>query len=926
MRHIIWTCWVFLVLLATAATSAERIAGSYVEGQVVVAFHDAWSRDSLEAAVRTIGAALRSVHPDVGLGVLEFTSDVGLEEALVEAQRLPGVRFAQPNYIYRIPCSGKVPAPPPDTVSARLVPNDPSFGYQWHLTAVGAQAAWDLERGDPSVVVAVVDTGVAYRNAGVYRQVEDLVGVGFVPGWDFIDDDNTPDDEHGHGTHVAGTIAQATNNGVGVAGLAHRCSIMPIRALGGDGLGNTITVARAVKWAVDNGADVVNLSLGASSGGQVESELLKEATEAGAVLVAAAGNAGTGTLDFPASSPYVLAVGAIQLDRARASYSNYGSDLDLVAPGGNISLDQNSDGASDGVLQNTFFVDQGDSPSDTGKYYYVEGTSQAAPHVSAAAALLLSAGVPSTSPVEAVRSLLMSTADDLGPAGSDDEFGAGMVRADRALAALGSITLYSVSGRVTMGGVGLQGVVVTTGLVSDTTDARGDYVLSGLAPGTYTVRPTMTGIRFLPPSRSVEVSSSDVGDVSFEATTTLAAAMGPGLRIVSVPVAPTSPYGGVSSIFGANTTALYSYNPSTGDYSAVSGQPVPGRGYFIRIPSGCTAMVEGAVPPGDLARVAMSRGYNLLGSARATTALSLTDIRFAEGDSVLTYEQAASAGAIRPYGWVWDTDVGDYVLLHPGLTGARNRVDPWSGFFLEALRPITALLPATEAVGAGATAAPEGYALTLSVGGATCWIADLDGGPSPLVAPPAPRQEASVRITPVGGDAADTVELELTPIDGRSAGPLTIEVRGVEALPRDYTALLTDRQTGRTVSLRRQSCLQLASLEGPRRLALRVIPRTLSLQLAVESVASARGVATVQYRLTAPAEVRATVMNQAGRIVSTIDAGAMEPGVHTLSWSGRSSQGSAVPAGEYRVELRAESDRAETVRATARISWQGGVR
>lgn len=923
MRYLACIAWALAAALTCAPAGAQLEPGSYVEGQVVIAFEEVAARADLEASARSLGATLREFHADAALGVMEFAAGTPLAQAIKAAEGLPGVRLAQPNYIYRIPPIRKTLAGPPPEVGARFTPNDPNFAKQWHMAAVGAQAAWDIERGDPSVVIAVVDTGIAYRDGEGVRRMEDLATTRFVPGWDFIDDDATPDDLNGHGTHVAGTIAQATNNGIGVTGLAHGCSIMPVRALGSDGVGNTITVARAVKWAVENGADVVNLSLGASSGGQVELEMLQAASQAGAVLVAAAGNAGTASLDFPASSPYVIAVGAVQLDRSLAPYSNYGPGLDLVAPGGNLDLDQNADGASDGVCQNAFFTDMGDAPTDTDKYYYVEGTSQASPHVAATVGLLLSAGLSGSPRLDAAKAILASTADDLGPAGPDSEFGAGMVRADRALAALGSVTLYSISGRITLGGVGLQGVTVTAGRVSDTTDANGRYALPGLAPGTHTVKPTKTGLRFLPASRTVQLSGN-VNSVNFEATLTLASAMEPGLRIVSVPVDPSADYDSAAAIFGAGVSALYTYSPRSRTYAAVTGEPSPGKAYFIRVPNKRTASVQGTIPSGEVARVTMPAGYNLLGSMRATTPLRLTDLRFEEGGSVLSYDQAVNGGAIRAYGWVYDSSSSVYRLLHPTLNGAAHAVAPWNGFFLEALRPVTALVPAYEAVETETRAAAEGYVLQLTVGGAACTIAELEGRPTALAAPPNPGEPAMVQLLPVPG-SAEGIELRLSALENAPLGPYTLKVDGLEALPRRLTALLTDRATGRTISLRNRSWLELPSLEGERTVVLRILPRALSLGISIDTVAAARGVATVHYRVTAPAEVSAVVLNQAGRVVATLEAGTMEPGVHSLSWSGRSDRGTAVPAGEYRIEVRAESESRETARASARVSWQGGL-
>lgn len=309
-------------------------------------------------------------------------------------------------------------------------PDDPLFGSQWHLRAVGVPDAWRVTRG-AGATVAVLDTGVAYEDAGRYRKAPDLTGTAFVPGWDFVDDDDAPHDEplpgrQSHGTHMAGTIAQTTDNGIGGAGVAPGASVMPVRVLGADGTGKAEVITEGLRFAADHGADVANLSLGGTEGTEALAEAVSYAIAKGVTVVVSAGDEGTPVIGFPAAYPGVIAVGAVRLDRTRAGYSSHGPRLDLVAPGGDLTADQDQDGLDDGIVQQTVFGE----PSSF-CFCFKNGTSSAAAHVSGVAALLVASGRASRP--DDVRAALLSSAEDLGPPGRDDEYGAGLVNAARAL-------------------------------------------------------------------------------------------------------------------------------------------------------------------------------------------------------------------------------------------------------------------------------------------------------------------------------------------------------------------------------------------------------------------------------------------------------------------------------------------------------------
>jgi serine protease len=338
---------------------------------------------------------------------------------LIDAFRLCSeVEYAEPDYY----------------AYAAFVPDDEFFSFQWNLSnsvngGVGMEAAWDLQQGDPNVVIAVLDTGVAYEDFGAFRQAPDLAGTPFVPGFDFINDDVHPNDDQGHGTHVAGTIAQSTDNELGVAGVAFGCSIMPVKVLDEEGAGSHFTIAKGIAFAVENGAHVINMSLGGPGDSRTLRDAITMAYERGVTVVCAAGNDfNNGNAPaFPAAYDDIcIAVGAVRFDLTRARYSNTGAYVDVVAPGGDLLVDQNGDGFADGIVQQTF-VDAVDDFA----FWFFQGTSMAAPHVSGLAALLASRGVRQP---DKIRQAIALTARDLGPTGWDPQYGWGLMDAEAALA------------------------------------------------------------------------------------------------------------------------------------------------------------------------------------------------------------------------------------------------------------------------------------------------------------------------------------------------------------------------------------------------------------------------------------------------------------------------------------------------------------
>lgn len=261
-------------------------------------------------------------------------------------RKLPEVEYAEPNY----------------TMKAFYTPADPYFNaYQYGPQVIQAPGAWDITTGTPAVKIAVVDTGVQPDHP-------DLAGK-MLPGRDYVDGDGVAQDGNGHGTHVAGIAAAATDNGRGIAGMAPRAAILPVRVLGNDGDGSMAAVANGIVYAANQGAQVINLSLGAPVSATTLANAVQYAWDRGSVLVAAAGNDSSSAAHYPANYPNVIAVASTNRYDARSSSSNYGRWVEVAAPGEDIL-----------------------STYPGGYYAYMSGTSMAAPHVAGLAALLAAQG------------------------------------------------------------------------------------------------------------------------------------------------------------------------------------------------------------------------------------------------------------------------------------------------------------------------------------------------------------------------------------------------------------------------------------------------------------------------------------------------------------------------------------------------------
>lgn len=317
---------------------------AHVPNQLIVSFHDGVTPTQIAEIHKKAKCEMMEHDPE--LGIYKIASKRKMRRILKHYQGLAETAFVEPNYLFQ----------------ASAAPNDPYFSlYQYGPQRISAPAAWDVTQGNPAVKIAVVDTGVQLDHPELQPKL--------VPGYDFVNNSPQPMDGNGHGTHVAGIAAAATNNGFGIAGVCPLASIMPIRSLDDTGSGELMNVVRGIVYAAQQGAQVINLSLGSPAASSSLQSAIQYAWDRGAVIVAAAGNAGSSLPSYPANYPNVIAVGSTNEREEKSAFSNYGRWVDVAAPGENIL--------------STY----------PGSYYaYLSGTSMAAPHVAGIAALLASQG------------------------------------------------------------------------------------------------------------------------------------------------------------------------------------------------------------------------------------------------------------------------------------------------------------------------------------------------------------------------------------------------------------------------------------------------------------------------------------------------------------------------------------------------------
>lgn len=412
------------ILISQGNTYSSR-GMQYVSDQVLVKFKSSVTEEMREAAIASYQSTTLKIISSINVYQLQVPEDVSVEEMLYLLEQNSDVEYAEPNYFRRL---------------AQVTPDDPFFSDQYALYNPGgvfgppsspqsgtaradiyAREGWEETWGNESVIIAILDTGADFNHP-------DLDGQLFSNGYDFINDDPDPIDDHGHGTIVAGIAAAKTNNGEGIAGVAWNCKILPIKIVDNTGWTDVSTEIDGITWAILNGADVINLSLGGPGVSQSEQDAIRAAYNNGIVVVAAAGNDGVATY-YPAAYPECMAVASTNSSDERVTFlntatdplpweSNYGPEIDIAAPG-------------DWVL--SLYPTSLTTPPFL-PYIWASGTSLSTPHVAGLAALIRS--IKPELSAEDIMNVIRYTADDVNSAtyeGRDDYIGYGRINMERAL-------------------------------------------------------------------------------------------------------------------------------------------------------------------------------------------------------------------------------------------------------------------------------------------------------------------------------------------------------------------------------------------------------------------------------------------------------------------------------------------------------------
>jgi thermitase len=459
------------IVFATPPDNLPPVSG-FSQEQILVKFHPNVSLPEAAEIHRQLGGQVKEIIPGLGVQLVTVPKGQAKEKAKAYSSNAR-VAYAEPDFVAQV-VGG---------------PDDPGFGNQWGMVKIEAAQAWEITTGSSNINIAILDTGVDLDHPDLADKL--ISNINF-------SNSGTMDDVYGHGTHVAGIAAAITDNGVGVVGLGYTSTIMNVKVLSDMGAGLYSWIASGIIWAADNGAEIINMSLGGPSSSSALEDAIDYAWNKGVVVVAAAGNNGDTTPMYPAYYTNCIAVAATNSNDGRASWSNYGDWVDVAAPGVSIysTLKNNS-------------------------YGYMSGTSMASPHVAGLAALVFTAvsDVNGNGKLnDEVRSRIEATCDDIGISG----IGYGRINAAEAVGG-GPVPPGAISGQVTdvEDSSAMSGAQVSDGIRTVLTDATGGYTIDNVSPGTYQVFASKEG--YETSSLTLNVLSGTTAVADFSLTKTIVA-------------------------------------------------------------------------------------------------------------------------------------------------------------------------------------------------------------------------------------------------------------------------------------------------------------------------------------------------------------------------------------------------------------------
>jgi thermitase len=500
---------------------AEQPA-AFVPGELVVGLDPVEPKALPLQAMQFVGVVADTI-PQIGVYRLVLAPGISMDDAAAFLKALPGVRYVEPNYLYY----------------AVATPNDPGYSRQWALPKIQANLAWDIWQPQSPRYIAIIDTGIDYNHSDLVNKFRRLSN-GQIYGYNLINNTTNANDDNGHGTHCAGIAAAEINNGIGVAGIAgwrpglsgynQYVQLMPVKVLDANGSGTLTNVARGITWAADNGAHVLSMSLGGSSGAQSLSDAVNYAWTRGCLIVAAAGNGGSSSPQYPAYYTNCIAVAATDSSDTLTYFSQYGSWVDIAAPGAGI-----------------YSTYRGNS------YATLDGTSMACPHVSGAAALVWSHAPGLTN--QQLRSILETNVDPYQPyAGRTIAPNAGRLNVYRALQAGGggtpSLSSLSLNPSTVVGGNPSTGTVYLTAPAQSggfTVQLSSSNPSVASVPSSVTVPQGQTSANFTVTTTPVTSQTNVTITASAQGVTrqaTLTVTPQPSVTLQSLTISPSSVWGG----------------------------------------------------------------------------------------------------------------------------------------------------------------------------------------------------------------------------------------------------------------------------------------------------------------------------------------------------------------------------------------------
>jgi hypothetical protein len=958
------------MLIIGCAWAQTLTPNDVVPGEILLTMRPGTAIEKARALASSINADLQPIGvPDTYVLRLRnqqgVAADILLERVQHAIERIkadPDILYVRPHMLLR----------PYD------VPNDPRFGEQWALTMIRAPEAWDTEKGQAGIRIAIIDTNFE-RNHPDLTARYDRLSRNFEADPPNEDINPGPGSFSSHGTAVMGVAAASTNNGIGIAGLCWEgVTVVALKTSSFDFGLPTANILRAMRYIIDNAQDgsgnqlihVLNMSFGSYVPDPQMNNLIQEMFRRGVVPVGAAGNDETDMPSYPDDYENVVRVSAVGPDGTKASYSNYGR-IDLAAPGGDTQA-----GRQGGVL----------STEVGGRYEYTEGTSFAAPYVSAAIALVLSAGVRVHRLDDAIPpavEILQETANPMGRAVPDPELGWGIIDMGAAMRGLSgaSITIlnpvnnsFTDTKRVRIHVVVRRSTLTQIRLFFEGEEiprAQWQPFASVSADGK-----TITIIGYelvLPGEGRFQFTVTAVGQDGSTSTTTSNIIVRPRLQPAGLAMFAT-PYRvdrTPEEIFGAEAI-LARYLPAQGRYARYSGSgvrepeasfnppgvnvrpegsaiPTPprGLGYFLRTNTPAFILGDEYIDPNTAYMIPLEPGWNMIGNpfpyAVPWSACEIEVEGQAGVRQRLSILEAADKEYIRPQIYRYIGLTGEYTWR----TAPLGELLPWQAHWLRVLKPCTLIVPP---LGTGRSRSDESDNPRVAAETRDGWLLRLiarsgdredannfigtssrardELSSEDVEKPPAFQSYVQLRVIEPRSRAAlaqdlrragkRTMRWELEITTDKPNAEVTLHWQQEVPLPLGMRLTLVDSLTGQRVSMNRQSAYTFRTDENSRRrFVIEAQPARLSqLRITQLHVASTRGnQVTIQYALNTSATVQVMIQDAAGRTLARLTGGTRSAGLNTVTWNGRTDEGVVVPPGTYQIQIIATSEEGEVARA-----------